>query len=377
MGILGVGAGAAGGLEDLLARNLAQDKFDEEKRVNTSNEDYRNKALNESTAIRKQTADDTRQERLRQDQDRNENRVTRTVGFRPIGSTVTPKERENEVAAGVPEALYKEQPPQVASAGVAGGATAPSLAKGSGTAFGVKKISNAAAPGRIEFTGTEAERSGEGKIADAERRAAQANEDRDAARGIAQHREDRLQSYGAPTVVIQDTGGTGARVVGRDHLPAGGAEAPGTGAQRAGVSDAQTAVDTLDRITKNYSDDMVGPIQGRVNAAQNTIPFVPVNKQFASFSADSATLRNAIIRAITGAQMSQPEAERIMSQIPSETDKPDVWNAKAASTRANLQNILAHKGGTSDAGGGTATPAASGTGNIKSIRVKSSAPATK
>lgn len=360
MGLLNIGAGASEGLDDLFKRQLTEDKLAEDKRSTLATEDYRNRALNETSALRRQTQESTDQERMRQDQDRNDNRITRTVNMRPIGATVTPKERETEVAAGVPSALYKEHLPQVASHTIQGAVDAKGKQVGAPNA-----ATNEEAPGKIEFTGTGAELTGQQRIDDANTRADQANADRDAARNIANHREDRLTSYGPPTIVIGSSDSpTGAKVVSRSDLPKGGADAPGTGAQKQAVSDAQVANDTLDRLMKSYSADKVGPIEGRLNTARQVVPFVSNKTGFPEFAADTATLRNAIIRAITGAQMSQPEADRIMAQIPSENDKEDTWMAKAASTRNNLANIVAHKGptGTSGTSGGAKS------GNIKSVR---------
>ena len=80
----------------------------------------------------------------------------------------------------------------------------------------------------------------------------------------------------------------------------------------------------------------LGPLGGRMAGAQLVIPGLPVDKDFARFDANTATLKNSIVKAITGAQMSEPEAKRIMSQVPLITDKPDRWREKAAATRTNL-----------------------------------------
>ena len=52
--------------------------------------------------------------------------------------------------------------------------------------------------------------------------------------------------------------------------------------------------------------------------------------------AATSAFKNAIIKDITGAQMSEPEAKRIMKQIPDENDPPIRWRAKAKQTRKNL-----------------------------------------
>ena len=101
----------------------------------------------------------------------------------------------------------------------------------------------------------------------------------------------------------------------------------------AGVEQSAAVLDNLEKIKK---DDWIGPIAGRVSKGKITVPGLNVDPDLAEFSADTATLKNAVIKATTGAAMSEPEAQRIMEQIPDLTDKPEVWAAKAKTTRRNL-----------------------------------------
>ena len=91
---------------------------------------------------------------------------------------------------------------------------------------------------------------------------------------------------------------------------------------------------------------------GRTRKAQQTAPGIDADKDFAAFDAELTTLQNSVIKSITGAQMSEPEAARIMGQIPQITDKPDVFEQKLKSTRANLERI---KSGTLQYASGGAT----------------------
>ena len=84
------------------------------------------------------------------------------------------------------------------------------------------------------------------------------------------------------------------------------------------------------------------------------MPGVAVNQTFANFQASTSAFKNSVIKAITGAQMSEPEARRIMQQIPMETDKPEGWQAKYESTKRNLAYLQARV----PAGAGGATPTA-------------------
>lgn len=104
-----------------------------------------------------------------------------------------------------------------------------------------------------------------------------------------------------------------------------------------------------------WINDNLGPAAGRMSGFKAAMPGVTVPPAMARFRADTATLRNAVIKAITGAQMSEPEAQRIREQIPEITDKPEVWDEKARSTIQNLENmnaIIFKLRGQTPAGGG-------------------------
>jgi hypothetical protein len=90
----------------------------------------------------------------------------------------------------------------------------------------------------------------------------------------------------------------------------------------------ETALDSLNKIKANYRDEYVGPAAGRWNSFLQQVPLIPADKGFAGFDADTQAVTNATIKAVTGAQMSEPEAQRIKGQIPLTTDKPEVWHQK-------------------------------------------------
>ena len=53
--------------------------------------------------------------------------------------------------------------------------------------------------------------------------------------------------------------------------------------------------------------------------------------------AATSAFKNAIIKEITGAQMSEVEAKRIMKQVPDITDPATRWNAKWQQSKKNLE----------------------------------------
>jgi hypothetical protein len=101
----------------------------------------------------------------------------------------------------------------------------------------------------------------------------------------------------------------------------------------AGIEQSLSVLQDLERLKK---DDWLGPIAGRVTQARIDVPGMAVAPDLARFAAQTSTLKNAVVKAITGAQMSEPEAKRIMQQIPGLTDKPEVWTERLNTTRENL-----------------------------------------
>lgn len=104
----------------------------------------------------------------------------------------------------------------------------------------------------------------------------------------------------------------------------------------------EASLDQLDRLKTmfdNGASDLIGPIEGRARSIGQQVPGVPVNDTFAEFEAASMAFQNAVIKAITGAQMSEPEATRIKQQIPLPKDKPEVWRQKYAQTVKNLEDL--------------------------------------
>ena len=115
---------------------------------------------------------------------------------------------------------------------------------------------------------------------------------------------------------------------------------PGTtGAQSIANETAEAQLERMTKMFETRKDWNTGPVAGRAREVGQQIPGVPVNLSYAEFSAASAAFRNAVIKAITGAQMSEPEANRIKEQIPMPSDKPEVWAAKARQTKLNLQDL--------------------------------------
>jgi hypothetical protein len=205
----------------------------------------------------------------------------------------------------------------------------------------MKPATNSAGEPEFEFTGTQA------TVA---RDKAQESLDKDRAEdGGGQGRspyfthQTVFDAQGRPTGAIRfDARGGPPQFVDVSGLTGGGQlKAPPGQLGQMGVMN-EVAEDTLNNLEKMFNEgakDLIGPMEGRLRGAGEDVPGVPVNKLFSNFKAGSATLRNQVIKAITGAQMSEPEARRIMAQIPDEKNKPEVWLARVKQTRLNMQYL--------------------------------------
>jgi hypothetical protein len=103
-----------------------------------------------------------------------------------------------------------------------------------------------------------------------------------------------------------------------------------------GIDQALHISEELESIKK---DDWLGPFSGRATELKIKTPGFKIPDDLAKFYAQTKTLENSTIKAVTGAQMSEPEAKRIKGQIPSFADKPEVWTQKMLATVENLRML--------------------------------------
>lgn len=112
---------------------------------------------------------------------------------------------------------------------------------------------------------------------------------------------------------------------------------PASAGERTAIAETRATIDELNNLKTLFDESFVGPLAGKIGAAKNIFG-LNAPKREALIAATSA-FKNQMIKAITGAQMSEPEAKRIMKQIPSETDAPSVWAAKWTQSVRNLETI--------------------------------------
>lgn len=112
---------------------------------------------------------------------------------------------------------------------------------------------------------------------------------------------------------------------------------PAAASEREKLASGAASLDSLANLKSLYDKSFVGPVAGRAGKVKNVFGLNP--KEQSEFLAATAAFRNSIIKEITGAQMSEPEAKRILKQVPDEYDPPTVWNAKHVQSIKNIKML--------------------------------------
>jgi len=127
-------------------------------------------------------------------------------------------------------------------------------------------------------------------------------------------------------------------------------ESPGAG-ERTDMAEAAASVDALTNL-KTLFDDLdtfTGPIVGRTTPILGLIGQTKQKQE--DLLAATFAFKNRIIKEITGAQMSEQEADRIMKQVPDITDPSKRWISKWEQTVKNLEFIQERRRKVLDAAG--------------------------
>lgn len=112
---------------------------------------------------------------------------------------------------------------------------------------------------------------------------------------------------------------------------------PASASERTAIASGRASIDSLQNLNRLFNKNYVGPIVGRVSQAKDVFGLNPQDQS--EFMAATTAFKNAIIKEITGAQMSEAEAQRIMKQVPDITDAPTVWKAKWNQSIKNLRHL--------------------------------------
>lgn len=167
MSILDIGAGAAGGLQQLLAQQLAEEKMAEEARSNRAREVLTGRQIDESAASRQDTNRRLTDTARVAAEDRDAARVVGKVNFRPVGAVVTPQEEGTEIKAGIPSGMYSHDPAQLGGRGAVAGVTPPSLGPKGGSGqmtTPATDISTDTKPAQTTWVGTEAQQEAHSRL---------------------------------------------------------------------------------------------------------------------------------------------------------------------------------------------------------------------
>lgn len=107
--------------------------------------------------------------------------------------------------------------------------------------------------------------------------------------------------------------------------------------ERTSIAETRASIDALNNIKDLYDNakTRTGPIAGRLDPILGVFGWTSNEQE--DFMAATSAFRNQIIKEITGAQMSEVEAKRILKQVPQETDPPARWEAKWKQSKKNLE----------------------------------------
>lgn len=100
---------------------------------------------------------------------------------------------------------------------------------------------------------------------------------------------------------------------------------PGETAQKE-LANGQTIMWMMDQMTANMTPEKIGPIMGRFKSVEEAI--VGGDDAFSALASQTAQLQNVVINLRTGAAMSEPEAARILAELPSVKLPPPTFLAR-------------------------------------------------
>lgn len=110
---------------------------------------------------------------------------------------------------------------------------------------------------------------------------------------------------------------------------------PGDATQGA-LADVGNALFRAGEVRKLFKPEWTGPLAGRFNSME--IALIGDDARKAQFQAFLEGLRNTVIKARTGAQMSEPEAARILAELPGFNLPPTAFMAKLDAAVTGLED---------------------------------------
>lgn len=121
----------------------------------------------------------------------------------------------------------------------------------------------------------------------------------------------------------------------------------------------------IDLMEKNYKPEYVGPVAGRLGSVKEK--FVELPEGQVTFYAATRDIKDALLRARSGAQINEQEYKRLTAFLPDENLPPANFQARLKRFKAEVQSIKTEKSKMFEQGGYGAPKAASGgsSGTVK------------
>lgn len=130
------------------------------------------------------------------------------------------------------------------------------------------------------------------------------------------------------------------------------------------IVNTESLLNDIGELEKVYNPAWVGPLKGRYNTMALALVGEGDSQGLSDMSQILATLNNTIINLRTGAQMSEPEAQRIMKEVPNMNLPPDVFVARLNGVKRKMSDFLQRRAdigyGRRTAGGADAPKAGAG-----------------
>jgi hypothetical protein len=359
--ILSTGAGAAAGLQDLIAQQrdtewkrlqdqARSQELAERERANRADEAYRGQQLQQTGAYQQNMLASLDKDRADRAADRAADNtrlanqdIVANIALRPIGSPVSIEEQTRELAAGVPSGRYGTErtfgPPLSGGEGEQGPAmpTIPDLGSEAQRLAWLREQNDAEQAAATAATAA-------ASVTRAENAAAETARHNRVMESQGTTREERLRE--SAVIWVRDPNNPAGPAIPmlKSQVVEAGAKAPASQALQTQVTKNEASTQELDRLEAQFKPEYVGLFAGPGNVLKSKLPALgglnPPDEGFSDFKATTAAVRNKIINAITGASVGgTQEATRIMDQIPGESDQPHVWRSKLKATRRNLADL--------------------------------------
>lgn len=113
-----------------------------------------------------------------------------------------------------------------------------------------------------------------------------------------------------------------------------------TGGQGQQMADNAAALSQIQLLKEEFKPEWLGPVSGRAGSMYTKFVNDKDSATLARFQTRTAAMKNRYIKAITGAQMSEAEAIRLMNQLPDMNLPPVTYWERLAVSEQELNNVL-------------------------------------